>query len=266
MGGGLTIQGINTDITIDVNGDYDGFNVSDVKTCTIRDLTIDISDIDTSTLSAISVAEINNHFVQIENVRILGNTSYDGRGITIQSDNVQVEDCHISQTDCGIYVQSGVSSNVIITNNSIIDCGGRLIDCYGNRSSIAGNFFNGTQGNLVTVLSGNNNTFTYNQLKGNVDTCLWINGGDFNSISYNKILGTVINEGIATNTGITIGNDADNNIFVGNLVTNFKNIGFEDGWGVFVSEPNCNNTYFIGNIISDNDVNLVDQGTDTYIN
>jgi hypothetical protein len=264
-GGGLTIQGINSGITIDVNGDYTGFNVSNVKTCIIRDLTIDISDLDTNTLSAILISENDDDLVQIENLRIIGNTSYDGRGITIQSNYAQVEDCYIYQVDCGIYIANGTSNGVHIINNRVIDCGERLIDCYGNHTIIAENLFNGTQGNLLTVIAGHNNTFTQNHLKGDLDRCLWLNGSDFSTISYNNIEGTTITSVVISNVGIILGNDANNNTFIANRIHGFKNTGFETGYPVWIGGPEEDYNHFIGNLMYDNDGNLVDQGTGTYI-
>ena len=264
-GGGITIQGINSSITIDVNGDYNGFNVSEVKSCTIRDLTIDISDLATSTLSAIKVAEMNDNLVQIQNIRILGDTSYNGRGISVQSNNVTVEYCYISQVDCGIYVDNGVSNDVSITNNDIIDCGGRLLDCYGNRTIIAGNLFKGTQGLYITYISGSNNSFIENHLEDfinpNYIDALRIDGGDYNTISYNYIKGK--NSGSDDIIGIDFINSANNNTCVANTIKNFSATTFE-GFAVKIYSGSDYNR-FISNILINNQNDISDYSGTAYI-
>jgi len=112
QGGSYIIQGAGLTI-VEIGGDFSGFDISNVISCTVKDLIINSTDITTNTIPAIV---INDNSVIIQNVQIFGDNTTDSDGIRINSNDVHVLDCYIYGIDDGIYLNADycyITQNII---------------------------------------------------------------------------------------------------------------------------------------------------------
>ncbi len=186
-GGNYVIQGTGT--TIDCGDDRTAFNITNVETCTIRDLKIDATDI-SATTEALLIKDTNNNPVYIQNVQINGADL--GNGIMVDSDNVWIQNCYLTDFETGIYMNENSESCHIFENSiqSMAEYGILVKDSKYN--SLIGNRIKNTSADIGLASGIYLDHAGYNTLSDNV-----IDGvnsysssayGIFLDSSYNNIL------------------------------------------------------------------------------
>lgn len=113
-GGNYIIQGAGT-VTLNRNASDETFSITNVQSCTIKDLIIDTTNITSSSMQGIYINEGNNNPVYIQNIQIHGGN---GRGILVISENVWIQNCVIYDIKIGILLAIG-SLYCHILDNSI---------------------------------------------------------------------------------------------------------------------------------------------------
>jgi hypothetical protein len=109
------IEGAAGGVTLDANGDNPVFTITSCKSCMIRNITIDATDITGNETPCIFIDESSNNPVFIDNVTI-NLDEHVGHAIRSYSDNVVIEHCRLSRGRVGIY---NIGTNNIITKNQI---------------------------------------------------------------------------------------------------------------------------------------------------
>ncbi|MBN2155230.1 MAG: right-handed parallel beta-helix repeat-containing protein [Candidatus Lokiarchaeota archaeon] len=113
-GGSYIIEGVG-EITLSLNINDETFVITDVESMVLRNMNIDTSSISAPSIQGINITEHDNNLVRIENVRIQGGIA---RGIYINSENVWIENCIITNMYEGIVMDSG-SGNCHVIENTI---------------------------------------------------------------------------------------------------------------------------------------------------
>ena len=108
-GGRYVIEGIGQ-VTLALNISDETFLITDVESLVLRDLNIDTSYITAPSMQGINVTEMHDDPVRIENVHIQGGSA---RGIYINSENVWIENCIITDMFEGIILNSSDYCHII---------------------------------------------------------------------------------------------------------------------------------------------------------
>ncbi|MHA1454186.1 MAG: NosD domain-containing protein, partial [Promethearchaeota archaeon] len=108
-GGRYVIEGIGS-VTLTLNISDETFLITDVESLVLRDLNIDTSYITAPSMQGINVTEMHDDPVRIENVHIQGGSA---RGIYINSENVWIENCIITDMFEGIILNSSAYCHII---------------------------------------------------------------------------------------------------------------------------------------------------------
>ncbi len=251
---------------IDCGGNRDAFDITNTKSCIIKDLKVDASDYTSHAYHAIDVLEENNNSIYLENLEIFGDTDYYGYGIYIFSQNVRVMNCRISSLYRGIRVTTS-SKNVILTNNYIFDNDQSCLLMAGSECIIDGNHFSNCLGSASSQvwITGNHSVFSNNIIEETSNIGLNLNGesdGGFNLIMGNIIEG-IVKDDAGDHYGIYCVNNADNNTITSNLITKFSNIGSGYGSGIYIFSG-CDYNTFTSNTIIGNDYNIIDGGSNNF--
>lgn len=230
-GGHCIIQGAGP-ITLDRNADDETFNISNVKSLTIKDLIIDASDITSTSISGIYVSEGNDNPVNIQNLQI--NASDVGRGVDINSENVWLQNCYISGFQTGIYLGSN-SGYCHILDNSLFDIVFSSGDACGIHLDTSD--YNTLTGNMIDNVDGNNafgihlensdyNTFTGNTIT-NIDGYVGAIGIFLVFTDSNTFTGNIINNIIANTSsavGFNVVGSTTFSTFIGNRIDTVSSI------------------------------------------
>ncbi len=272
-GGSYIIQG-NGLPTIDCGGDRTAFNITNAKSCIIKDLIIDASDIVKLERSIIIINETNDNPVYIENLQILGNIGQNGKAIYVESDNIWIYNCYLSQFLIGIHLNG--SSNLKIFDNTIYNCstGIRLGDigmwsmlgC--ENITIENNLIQKIGWSGIECIFSTHITIANNIIRNN----FWgveLLTTNYSLISGNMFTGRTVNFG-SNNTGIYL-SGANYNTLNGNGIYDYHNlVGTTYGHGIVINPiatpGECVENTIIGNTALNNDYNFRDYGTNTFGN
>ncbi len=268
-GGSYIIQGTGVP-TIDCGGDRTAFNITNAKSCIIRDLIINASDIVKMEKEIILVNETNSNSVHIERVEIIGDSDLKGEGVDIHSNNVWVEDCYFYQIQFGIRISGG--NNTHIHANTISNCESGIAyswtspDMGGENNTIEGNIIKDMAAMGIYFLYGHYNTIANNIIMGSADGIQLISS-NYTTIIGNLIRGMTVNVG-SNISGIQIYKSSYNTI-CNNAIYDFKFDGMNYGHGIVILEAptivSLENT-IIGNTALNNDIAFGDYGTNTFGN
>ncbi|MBI5554453.1 MAG: right-handed parallel beta-helix repeat-containing protein, partial [Elusimicrobia bacterium] len=164
------------------------------------------------------------YLISSSNNTLSGNSVYGGNGYTIR-----LYSSSNNNTVSGNSVDGGTSCSVHID--------------FSNNNIISGNSVWRSGGNGILMGGSNNNTLSGNNLYSNA-----LNGIRVDSSSSNTISGNSINSnGLGgAYDGIRIENNSDTNIFSSNSI--FDTAG--SGYGIEISDANCDNNYLAGNYIN----------------
>lgn len=251
-GGSYVIQGQGGGTIINCSGNWNAFDITNATSCIIKDLKIDSSDVGEYT-AIININEINDNPVYIEKIQIIGDSDLYGYGIHIDSGNVWVSDCYISEVYQGIY-QTFSGGIAHIYDNIILDWGINGIEIRGDNNHISGNSletgieygirifgsFNMVTDNIIRdsymgiLIFGDSNTIKDNNIYSIQTNGIYSLYGYYNVISGN----TVLDVGGA---GIYL-DYCKSNVISGNLISDFT------AYGIYLE--NCTSNVISGNQIS----------------
>ncbi|MFX1337177.1 MAG: right-handed parallel beta-helix repeat-containing protein [Promethearchaeota archaeon] len=263
-GGSYVIQGQGAGTTIDCNGDRTAFSISNAKSCTIQNLKIDAADISTANKDLITIDELNENPVYIQNIQLIGDSDKLGIGMIIFSEHVDVSDCVIKNLYGGIYLGLGGGNNTI-KNNIINDMNYYGISLYSGPKNniISGNHISGVESYGLYLHSSHYNIITGNIITNCIYVGIYIVDGDYNILSGNYISDISFNT--ASNiAGIWITSDSDYNTINGNGCFRCTNPGSGIGYGIYIVTSDCDQNTIIGNTSLLNNVNWSNGGTNTF--
>lgn len=248
QGGTYTIEGESTGITIDCNGNREAISIDDVDTLVLKDLTIEAADITSTTTSIIHV---NDRNVNIDNVRILGDSDYLGRGVYITDIYTSVTNCYIYQLRYGIW-STNTGSFANIEGNIIEDCDihgmyldGPMVICEENQIVDCEN-------GLWVNVNCHSSTFSNNILTDNYNAGIYTFSQN-STYSGNVIYGSLLLSA-ADIYGMYIGANADYNTITGNNIHGIATSLASDGYALYLStaEYNC----IVGNTLLGSEINF----------
>ena len=253
-GGNVVIEGLYA-ITVDLGGERTGLNITNTSYCLIRDFKINGSDIIVTNNVSILINEINDNRIKIENVEITS-INNEGKGILIESSNVDIIDCYISGFDVCIAGYSTasylyISGNILLdgsVNCLVISCdNSRITNNYIANPNIANFGFLVHLGDSSNITVSNNIVETY----GGYGIILY--GSDYSTVSSNVVHSL---SPTASKHGIIIFNQGNYNTIIGNSVLGFSTTG---SIGYYVWDFNSNYNIFIGNQANDCQSDFQDQ-------
>ena len=251
----LRIIGMGNLSIIDVGGAVHGFNIDagkDIGHLTLKDFKIDCNDF-TGEQYGIFYDEPSNNPCIIDNITIVGDGTH-GWLMKIDSENVEIKNCHLTDSSIGIYVYSGggsyanihnnwiqgmastgiavndASDYVTIKDNHIEDCALNGIYCESQYFLIEGNRIIDSEGAAITIVEDGHGSIVDNIIYDFVTYGIYINADHItvtsNSIEYGHRDDATDLYGIYMDAGndyITVS---------ANVVTNVKNVGAGDGYGI----------------------------------
>lgn len=260
-GGSYIIKGQGDDTVIDCNGDVVAFTITSAEVCYIRDLKIDCSDFTASPPNgAIDVNEGSDNKVSIENVTIYGNGIY-GNGIYVQSENIDIKYCDISEIGIGINAIAG-AGNIKLIGNLIHDVASYGIESYSINGRIIANIIYTCDGHSGIHCLGDHSTISLNDI-----TDTYYHGILLETANDCTLIGNTIHD-INNNHGQNCCgiyfNNSDRATLSGNSVSNVTNIGGGTGIGIYVSNSTSSDCTIVGNTSLSCDTNYTDSGTGTF--
>lgn len=264
-GGSYIIRGTGDLTGLDCNGDRTAIDIDSASRVILRDFKIDASDI-TTALDAKYIIDINegsDNEVTVDSVTIVGDADEKGAGIVIQSNNVTIRDCDISQVYTGIYIVTSDSSK--LRDNRCYDNGssGITLTTSGTDISIIGNHCldNGIQG---IWLSGPTNAIVNGNIcSGNEGWGIRIFGATECVIVGNTCNNNTSNS-VTDYAGIELDQNTDECTVSGNVCNGNTNTGAGTTYGITISNANCDENTIVGNTMRSNDTNYNNSGTNTY--
>ena len=270
----LRIIGMGVASIVDVGGNVNAFDISgeQIGHLTLKDFKIDCNDF-TGSVFAIHIDESNDNPIIIDNVTINGD-GVNGWGVHINSQNVEVKNCRITNLAIGIiantldgsyanihdnWIQGMATGGIIIKNesdyptikdNHIEDCG-TGINCEGQYFLIEGNRIIDVATTAIWVDQDGHGSIIDNIIYDLVDYGIYLNC-DHVTVTSNNIEFGHTNSG-SNIYGIYPESGTDFIAMVGNVITNIKNTGAGIGYGIHSESAEDTNS-MIGNSISDCDL------------
>ena len=270
----IIMNNITLNGTIDINGggnyiiqaagailkcasNQGAFNITNVESLTIQNIKIDTTEVVTANLNIIRINEINDNFIYIRNVHIIGDSYTIGRGIYILSDNVWVSECNFYRLAYAIWQNGGRKAHIYDNYINSVGTGG--IRLTGHSNFIDGNLITNT--GLYGIWS--ESLSSYSCISNNV-IYFFDQWGIRISADKNIISGNYIqwDNDITESSGIYV--DGSYNTIDANGCFNIQILSILYGYGIRIAAGN-NNTV-VGNTCLFNDVAFNDTGsTDTYV-
>ena len=282
--GSLVIYGHGDNTILKAADGVTIFNITCATSCLIKTLMLDITNY-TADTQAIIVDEASDHVVRFEDIYILG-AGANGIGIELRSDNCLVEKSRIYRAKTGIYINNsekhsivdnilfehanyGIHLNLgdsnVITGNACIQNTLHGIYIYDSDYVIISN--NGCSDNLDSGMYfeiANYCTITSNPCVANLKNGIYMTQGNHNTLSNNKLSNNDSNT-INAQAGLYINANCDFNTISANSVNDNNNIGAGTSYGVYIANANCNENVVALNNINGNDVNWLNNGTETVL-
>jgi len=257
-GGSYIIEGTGFH-TITCDGDVTAFDISDAKSCILKDLIINASAIPSQGRQIIYINEPSDNPVYINNLHIFGDSDRLGIGIDSYSQNVWVYNCYISHLFQGIALYD---SNTHIYGNTIKECTDRGIYCTGIswHNTFECNYIESCQAGFALSFAYYC-TIANNVLKLNQYGCYLGGGSSYNTVTGNVIIGNI--SGISDITcGIQLNSVSSHNTIGNNGV--FDHVSTTAiGYGILISTGNCDDNTVVGNTGENNEVDFKDNGSNT---
>ncbi|KKM58501.1 hypothetical protein LCGC14_1549290, partial [marine sediment metagenome] len=244
----IIIRGSYNATIIDCGGDRSAFNITKAKSCILKNLKIDASDITTIAKPIININEVNNNRVIVENVNVVGDADKKGWAVYVLSNSVEIKSCIFDQVSAGVYM---VANDCLITDNLAKDTSGNAYYFNGINNCIISNNIakNGVIG-FAFATSGGSNIINTNIAHSNSDS----------GISFQNVSDSIItnNQCVSNTEGILLGANCDRNIIQGNRLDSNSNDGIQ------ITSATCNDNIIGINLFfnnTNNDIN--DGGTNT---
>ena len=254
QGGSYIFQGVGG---VTLTPTLRAFEVSNVKSCIIRDLTIDGSQTNPTDI-LIYITEANDNPVSIQNVQIIGNNP-DGIGIRTVTNNVLIEDCYLEGLNHGIYI-SGTARNCRVMGNSLYNISNNAIYLLDGGAShvIEGNIINKTGVGIqmsCDFSSIGNNVITY--LAG---TGIHVTQGSGNQVTGNSVYYDDNQNDAGNIFGILLSVNANYNSITGNGIYSIFNAGSGIGYGMNITTT-CIQNVITGNNLYNNEDNTINDNS-----
>ncbi len=286
-GGDYIIEGEGVGSVIDCGGNRTAFNITNAKSCILRNFKIDADDHTANFTDSITVNEGSDNHVIIEHVSVVNpNGAKYGRGVHIVSDNCVVQNCTINKTYIGIQIDGihnlVLNNNITATGNSGIsvlgddneiignDCNNndisaiKLLSCDRNIVSNNNCNYNGSAGQGIYLSASHENVIIGNQCSGNFAHGIHIYQSNYNNIIGNNCNGNDYDQ-VNSGGGIWIDTNSDYNIVSGNMLYDNVNIGGGTSFGINIFDNTCNGNCIGVNLYRTNDTDFSDSGTGTII-
>lgn len=269
--GSYIIQGQGSDSTL-TTGDNTCFNITSARSILFQNFKIDASALTGRNTEIFKINEASNNLIILDNIFITG-TVAKGWGAEIDSNNVQIKNCHFENIDMGLYVYGDYCKIESSTFTGMDEYGIRIS---GDYATVSNNVCttNGT-GIMVTSTGTSYCNLSNNNCSNNTDYGIWIFTLDNINITDNTITGNdsgikvedsnycnITNNTSSSNTtsGIVITGDSDNNYITGNTCN--SNAG---GYGIIIGAATCDYNIVKSNNCSGNLHDIWDLGTNTQI-
>jgi len=185
-GGNYTIKGVNSLIVCGT--DFAAFEITNISSCNIYDLNVDVSAITSDNGHIIHINDVNDNPVHIENVLIFGDSDKKGYGIYIQSNNVLIRNCIFSFLNRGIHLY--YSSYTNIHNSDFNNNNWGIYNFYGDYNIIRGNYIEYGIGGIF--IRGYHNIINNNVIKHVSYTAIENDEGYHTLISENLLDGSSV--------------------------------------------------------------------------
>ncbi|KKL18455.1 hypothetical protein LCGC14_2475350, partial [marine sediment metagenome] len=190
----ILIKGAGESTIIDCNGDRTTFDITNAKSCVLKDFKIDVTSIVSIQKEIFNIIEASDNRVLIEGIVITGDGT-NGLGFYVESDEVIIRNCYMSNINGGVHIDGGLYQ--IIDGNIIHDCSGNGIYSTGGSHSI---FINNTVYNMVGYgLSFRSGSYL------EISTNITYNATNFSGIKIDTITDSVINDNISYNNSSEAG-------------------------------------------------------------
>ena len=259
--GKYVLQGIAPTTTIDCGGDRSAIRIEITQSCTVRDLTIDATDVTSSITNIIFVSDTYTH---IEDVNIIGDADRRGRGIYVDCSNVWITGCYISEVLYGIYGYTS-SDYLHVSDNTVQYCDdgsvGHGIYLGGDHSLCDNNYVTRCQTGIYAYgwYCAVSNNVLFNNLNRGVTVIT-----SYSTFSGNSITGY---DPISADLtfGISIDGSSDYNVITGNVIFDYTNSGAGSGTGIRILSTSCEENTVVGNTIHACDTPISDSGLNSYI-
>jgi len=282
--GSIIIMGMGDKTIIDCNGDRSAFILTAGNRIVLRDFKIDARDMNVATTIAV---QVNCNNVIMDNITILGtDPNLNGKGIMLDSVSYcKIINCTLDTLRWGIYLSS--STRNIISKNHVLESSLYHIyltasnyniisdnNCYSSSVSpsiyLTGSEHNTIEGNILEdggagidlMSSSNNNIVGYNRCHVQAHG-IRISASNNNTITGNNC--SYINRSTPDDFGgIYITADANYNTINGNTCNYNTNAGSGTHYGIWIANANCDDNTVMSNTALQNDVNYLDNGTNTF--
>jgi len=259
--GNYILEGIAPSVTLDCGGDRSALRIEITQMCTIRDLTIDATDVTNTITNIIFVSDTYTH---VENVNIIGDGDRKGRGIYVDCLHVWITGCYISEVLYGIY-GSSMSAFLHISDNTVRLCDdgsvGHGIYLGGDNSVCANNYVTYCQTGIYAY--GWYCAVSNNVLFDNLNRGIWLYTA-YSTFSGNSITG--YNPISADDIyGILVDDNSDYNVITGNLIFDYTNSGTGSGTGIRIDSVTCDENTVVGNTVHSCDTAISNLGSNTYL-
>jgi len=258
-GGSYIIQGEGDNSIIDINGDWKAFNITSAISVTLKNFKIDATDLTTATKEIIDVTEATNYRVNIEHITIAGDGT-NGYGIECNSQNVVITECDISSVKYGVVL---ATTRCTVSECKFTSCATAGIYVTSNYNIISNNTIT-TSADGIYLSSANNNTISDNNITACTLDGIYLTASTKNSITGNTCDSNVSNTA-NPQAGIYLTAVSSNNTVNSNNSTSNTNSGAGSGYGILIYTANCLRNTVNGNTCSSNDVNYLDNGTNSDI-
>lgn len=260
-GGDYVIEGDGASTILTLVGDTTCFAVTSAKSCVFRKFKIDANDLTVDNTNIISVDEISDNIILIDNVYITGDGTH-GYGVYINSNNNIVRNSEFDNIHTGIMVWNG-TNNTRVYGNYIHDLYVDGIIVLGDNSLISNNVITNNTWCYGIEIRGSNIVVIGNNIT-NGHTGIIMDNSYYCTIVGNVCSDNAANDDSSDNWGIKVDILCEYNIFIGNNCSNNTNVdGGHNGYGILISDFSGQYNLLSGNVTDGNDIDYLDNGTGT---
>ncbi|MBN1801563.1 MAG: right-handed parallel beta-helix repeat-containing protein [Candidatus Lokiarchaeota archaeon] len=258
--GDYIVEGASS-ITLRIEANISSFNISNARSCVIRDLTIDGSSIDNGGVSLLYIKEKSQNSIHIQNIRFLGKPgNTEVQGIYIRSNNIWVENCQFKELYTGIFIFWSQLSHFYHNSFKDINDTGIYALYVCQKSVIEGNTIENCDNGIALHSSwAVENIISNNEIYHIHTAGILLNNSELNAIIGNRLDDTTIVRDKDVYGILLI--DSDGNSIEGNVISRIVPLSSGDGYGIYLD--NGDNNCIVGNIFNEIPIDIWYTGTST---
>jgi len=284
-GKSYVIKGVGAETVLAPDGNRDVFNITSASSVRIENMAFDLSGYSSEAYYAIKINGVDNPVVV--NSCIFYGDSTNGRVIYINSDYTTIEYCHAYSLG-NIYIYITGCNYVDIHHNYLANCEDytvQLNNCnyckvnyniindadFGilffsdvDYSEISGNSIYSADYYAIYLDNSEHNIIEANTIYQAQQSGIFLSDSHFNAISGNVVYDTTFSGG-GTIAAIMLYDNSDYNALCGNLCQSWNNAGAGNGYGILIQDASSANNIVHGNHLRGNDINLLNNGTNTTV-